>query len=173
MATQGSPNIRVQDDTQTLKNSYMYAISYSTQIPTLAIGGTTDSGSILANIILPEWLIDYPINYPQYTQYYTTHHRAVDLINSNYDLDVFTIDKGEIVFAGWLGGYGYRIEVKHDDGFVSTYSHLNKILVKVGDTVEQGQKVGVMGTTGMSTGIHLHFELIYGGVKINPKIYLK
>ena len=123
---------------------------------------------------LPNWFIIPPILCPHYTQYYHSGHRAVDLVNRKCGSSrwIVAVNRGKVTFTGWRGGYGNRIEILHENGMVSTYSHLSTINVKVGQEVSLGFKIGIMGTTGKSTGIHLHFEIIYQGVKIDPDIYL-
>ncbi|USK77876.1 M23 family metallopeptidase [Peribacillus frigoritolerans] len=69
-------------------------------------------------------------------------------------------------------GYGQRIVIKHSDGLESVYAHLSKFLVKNGQTVTQGQQIGNCGTTGSSTGMHLHFELVVNGQKKDAAPYL-
>ena len=76
---------------------------------------------------------------------------------------------GEIVFAGWKGGYGNLVIVRHPDGRESRYGHLEKINVAVGDTVSAGQNIANSGSTGKSTGPHLHFEIREDGTAIDPR----
>jgi len=123
---------------------------------------------------LPDWFILPPVVCPHYTQRYHASHKAVDLVNRNCNGSnwIVAVDEGIVTFTGWRAGYGNRIEIEHDNGMVSTYSHLSAIDVEVGQEVSLGLKIGTMGTTGKSTGVHLHFEVIYQGVKIDPDIYL-
>jgi murein DD-endopeptidase MepM/ murein hydrolase activator NlpD len=79
---------------------------------------------------------------------------------------------GVVVEAGWNGGYGQMVEVKHADGVSTRYGHLSKILVSVGDQVETGSPVGRVGSTGRSTGPHLHYETLRNGKSVNPAVYL-
>jgi murein DD-endopeptidase MepM/ murein hydrolase activator NlpD len=75
--------------------------------------------------------------------------------------------------GGWNGGYGNHVIIDHGNGFTTLYAHLTSIFVEPGMTVSQGQQIGTMGSTGNSTGPHLHFEVRYGGVPYNPASYLK
>ena len=79
-----------------------------------------------------------------------------------------------VVFAGWSNkGLGYQVSIRHPDGNVSVYGHNQRLLVTSGQNVEQGQQIAEMGSTGFSTGPHLHFEIRPGGRKaINPIAFL-
>ncbi len=79
---------------------------------------------------------------------------------------------GTVTRAGWGKGYGYCVYIKHPDGRETRYGHLSKVLVSVGQSVSQGQKIALSGNTGVSTGPHLHFEIRIGGAAVNPLKYL-
>ena len=76
---------------------------------------------------------------------------------------------GTVVKAGWTGGYGNMIEVSHGNGLTTRYGHLSKIDVAVGDTITRGQLIGYVGSTGRSTGPHLHYELRLNDRSVNPR----
>jgi murein DD-endopeptidase MepM/ murein hydrolase activator NlpD len=100
-------------------------------------------------------------------------HKGVD-IAAPIGTPIVAAAPGEVVFAGWnSGGYGNLVKIKHDDGSITLYAHNNRILVRTGQYVDQGQQISEMGSTGYSTGPHLHFEVHpNGGSAVNPIAYL-
>jgi len=103
------------------------------------------------------------------TQRFVWYHKGIDIANRAAP-NVLAADSGTVVGAGWLDGYGYgnRVIIDHGNGFRTLYGHLSQIFVVPGQTVVRGNAIGRMGSTGRSTGIHLHFEVIQGGVYLNP-----
>jgi len=102
-----------------------------------------------------------------------TYHGGIDIAAPTGTL-VKASQGGEVIFTGWKGGYGKLIIIEHKYGYKTFYGHLNKILVKTGQVVKSGQSIGNVGSTGRSTGPHVHFELRRGtayGTQINPKLY--
>lgn len=85
---------------------------------------------------------------------------------------IYASDNGVVTIAGWNGGYGILVEVSHGNGFTTRYGHFSDIIVGCGESVFQGQLLGYCGSTGWSTGPHLHFEIRYNGVPQNPQNYL-
>lgn len=102
----------------------------------------------------------------------TANHLGVDWAVPT-GTSVYASCAGTVRKAGWGGGYGYVIYIDHEDGKQTRYAHLSKILVSVGQTVSQGQKIALSGSTGASTGPHVHFEILVGGVQKNPLNYLE
>lgn len=80
---------------------------------------------------------------------------------------------GTVTFSGYKGGYGYVVMVRHADGFETRYAHLSKTRVRKGQRVEVGHTVGLLGSTGRSTGPHLHYEILHNGRKINPQKFFQ
>jgi murein DD-endopeptidase MepM/ murein hydrolase activator NlpD len=106
------------------------------------------------------------------TQGYWYGHRAID-IGAATGSAVLATDGGFVSFAGWTDvGYGYLIVIDHANGFATYYAHLSSIYVSTGQAVERGQVIGGVGSTGWSTGPHLHFEVRYYGAQQNPRVYL-
>ncbi|MEL4026881.1 M23 family metallopeptidase [Lysinibacillus endophyticus] len=94
-------------------------------------------------------------------------HRGIDIARpSNYNITAS--DNGVVTFAGWDGTYGQKIVVDHNNGYETLYAHLSEIKVTVGQVVPQGSIIGIMGSTGNSTGTHLHFEVHKNGSYVNP-----
>jgi murein DD-endopeptidase MepM/ murein hydrolase activator NlpD len=98
-------------------------------------------------------------------------HKGLD-ISGPFGAPVKAMAKGEVEFAGVRGGFGNCIILKHGNGFETLYGHLSKILVTPGQEVNIGQEIGKIGSTGRSTGPHLHYEVHKNGQKINPQSFL-
>ncbi len=107
------------------------------------------------------------------TQYPIWYHLAFDIANPSGP-GVMAADTGTVVLVEYLRyGYGQHIIIDHGNSFSTLYGHLQEIYVKAGDNVSRGQVIGRMGSTGRSTGTHLHFETRIGGVAVNPAAYFK
>jgi murein DD-endopeptidase MepM/ murein hydrolase activator NlpD len=99
-------------------------------------------------------------------------HKGIDIAGP-IGTPINSAAEGVVVYAGWQGGYGQLVEIKHADGTTTRYGHNSRLVVSVGQTVAQGQQVSEMGSTGHSTGSHLHFEIRpNGGDAINPIAHL-
>lgn len=98
-------------------------------------------------------------------------HAGMDIDGERGDIIVAPAN-GIIVRAGWQGGYGRLIEIDHGNGLTTRYGHLSKVEVSVGDPVTRGQLIGLVGSTGRSTGPHLHYELRLDDKSINPRRFL-
>ncbi len=108
------------------------------------------------------------------TQGYAFYHKGIDIANKGAG-PILAADSGKIVVAGWKdnSGYGNRVIIDHGNGYSTLYGHLSVVSVQEGQTVRRGDVLGQMGTTGRSTGVHLHFEVRQGGVNQNPGNWLK
>ena len=98
-------------------------------------------------------------------------HLGVD-IGASYGSTISAADGGKVTYAGWKGSYGYLVIITHDNGDQTYYAHCSKLLVSYGTKVYQGQAIAKVGSTGRSTGPHLHFEIRKGGKTVNPLNYL-
>jgi murein DD-endopeptidase MepM/ murein hydrolase activator NlpD len=106
------------------------------------------------------------------TQYYGWRHTGLD-IDGDYDSPLYASHDGVVTTAGWnSGGYGLQIVVQ-GDGVMTRYAHASKIFVKSGEKVKRGQTIAMMGTTGRSTGTHIHYEAYINGKRVNPLTYLR
>jgi murein DD-endopeptidase MepM/ murein hydrolase activator NlpD len=98
-------------------------------------------------------------------------HAGVD-ISTRRGTPIIAPAGGVITFAGWEGGYGRMLAINHGQGIVTRYGHLQKFKVKLGQKVERGQAIALVGNTGRSTGPHLHYEVLLSGVPTNPMYYI-
>lgn len=99
-------------------------------------------------------------------------HKGMDFASKSGS-DVLSVAGGVVTWSGERYGYGNLVEINHGNGFVTRYGHNQKNLVTVGDTVKKGQKVAEMGSTGRSTGPHVHFEVLQNGRQINPLTFVQ
>lgn len=100
------------------------------------------------------------------------YHAGIDLA-APLGTPVRAARDGLVVRAGWWGTYGYAIALDHGDGSETRYAHLSAVSVVPGEVVRQGDVIGLVGSTGASTGPHLHFELRFGSVAVDPLGYLE
>lgn len=117
-------------------------------------------------------MMNWPTLGKRITQYFSWRHHAVDIANK-LGTPIYAADTGTVEYAGWGKGYGNQIVVDHGGGKKTRYAHLSKFYTKKGDEVEKGEAIGAMGSTGRSTGPHLHFEIIINGIKYNPLSYVR
>lgn len=131
--------------------------------------GTIYTGSVGVGVFLwpttERWLSGYDYN--------PNIHPAIDIAGSTGN-PIWASDNGVVVYSGWSNyGYGNLIVIDHGNGWQTLYAHLNSINVGCGQSVNQGQLIGGLGSTGNSSGPHLHFEMIYVGTKVNPWNFLQ
>lgn len=98
-------------------------------------------------------------------------HNGLDIDGEKGDV-VVAPGNGVVSKAGWQGGYGNLIEIDHGNGLKTRYGHLSKVDIQVGDSVQRGQQIGLVGSTGRSTGPHLHYEVRVNEKAINPRRFL-
>lgn len=110
----------------------------------------------------------------QISQGYRFYHKAFDISNRSGG-PILAADSGTVIVSGWPdnSGYGNRVMIDHGNGYITLYAHMSQLQVQVGQTVSRGSVIGQMGSTGRSTGTHLHFEIRHNGVLENPGGYLR
>jgi murein DD-endopeptidase MepM/ murein hydrolase activator NlpD len=108
------------------------------------------------------------------TQNFSWYHPGIDIANSETPA-VLAADSGQVITIGWPNpwAYGNRVLIDHGGGVTTLYAHLQQIYVSAGQNISRGQAIGKMGSTGRSTGVHLHFEIRLNGVAQNPLNYFK
>jgi len=99
--------------------------------------------------------------------HFTRFHAGVD-IGAAWGSPIVAAADGQVASAGWSGGYGREVQIAHGGGLVSLYGHMSQIVAQPGSYVRQGQLIGYVGSSGLSTGPHLHFEVRQGGQPVNP-----
>ncbi len=103
--------------------------------------------------------------------YSSDWHSGIDIAN-NYGAPVYATASGYVNFSGWYGGYGRYVEINHDFGFKTAYAHMSSLAVSSGSYVEKGDIIGYVGSSGNSTGPHLHFEVWRYGEEVDPLNYV-
>ena len=109
------------------------------------------------------------------SQGFSWYHKGIDIANPNYP-PIVAADSGVVTVAGWVDntGYGNRVMIDHGNGYITLYGHMSRVSVSVGQRVGKGQLIGYVGSTGRSTGPHVHFEIRNsGGGFNNPFGFLK
>lgn len=98
-------------------------------------------------------------------------HKGID-IAATRGTPILATAAGKVTFAGWSSGYGYLVKIDHGNGVETYYGHCSKLYVSTGDTVEAGEEIAAVGSTGNSTGNHLHFEIRLNGNQVNPETFV-
>lgn len=114
----------------------------------------------------------WPAGVKRISQYYSWRHKALDIAGPT-GTAVYAADSGTVTYSGWTKGYGNNIIIDHGNGMKTRYGHASKLFVAKGDVVVKGQTIMAMGSTGWSTGPHVHFEVNVNGVLKNPLSYVK
>ena len=143
-----------------LKAAVDKVIIKGNRVTQIASRGGSGSGSL-----------DWP-TYGRITQYYRSGHRAID-IGGNTGQAIRAADSGYVSFTGYQGGYGKLVVLDHNNGIVTKYAHCSSINVSTGQRVGKGETIAVVGSTGRSSGPHLHFEVLVNGSPTNPLNYLR
>ncbi len=101
---------------------------------------------------------------------YSRFHSGIDF-GASYGSTIRAADSGSVIFAGWYGGYGYAVIIDHGNGISTLYGHTSKLYVAEGQPVQPGDAIAAVGSTGLSTGPHLHFEVRKDGEPVDPLTY--
>ncbi len=133
---------------------------------TVYVGTSRGSGSVSGLI----WPLSGRIN-SYYGYRWGSLHTGID-IDGVTGQPYVAAASGKVVSAGWNGGYGYAILIDHGNGVATRYAHSSKLQVSAGQSVNKGQTIGLVGSTGRSSGSHLHFEILINGSSVNPLNYL-
>lgn len=160
--------IQSQIEDLTTENKTLTSILQQTSSST---GGATNATNTFINPTSGTYTSPYGMRIHPITKK-QSFHTGQDIANS-YGTKIVAADSGRVVSAKYNGAYGNAIVIDHGNGYSTMYAHLQKFSVSAGDTVVQGQKIGEMGSTGWSTGPHLHYEVWYQGKHTNPMNYLK
>jgi murein DD-endopeptidase MepM/ murein hydrolase activator NlpD len=99
------------------------------------------------------------------------YHKGVDIAGSSGE-EVLAVAAGIVTWSGERTGYGNLVEINHGDGYVTRYAHNERTIVAVGEKVKRGDAVALMGSTGHSTGPHVHFEVLHNGRQIDPMEFM-
>jgi murein DD-endopeptidase MepM/ murein hydrolase activator NlpD len=99
--------------------------------------------------------------------HFTRFHAGVD-IGAGWGSPIVAAADGQVAAAGWGGGYGREVQIAHGGGLTSIYGHMSEVVAQPGNYVHAGQLIGYVGSSGLSTGPHLHFEVRQGGQPVNP-----
>lgn len=175
---------RLDDDINDVKEAYddaKYKEWLATSVPPATSskpsGGSAGTGNVVSGV---KWLI--PCNYTKFSSPYGYRlhpvykdwrfHYGVDLAAPS-GTPIIASRSGKVVTAKYSSTAGYYVTIDHGDGFQTIYMHMTHYIVKNGDTVSAGQVIGYVGSTGTSTGPHLHFGVKYNGSYVNPANYIK
>ncbi|WP_042342533.1 murein hydrolase activator EnvC [Calothrix sp. PCC 7507] len=132
------------------------------------------------NMILGTGMLAFPSDAPTSSPFgwrmhpvlgYRRFHAGLDFAAS-YGSTIRAADSGTVIYAGWYGGYGKAVIIDHGQGITTLYGHTSELFVSEGQGVQRGQAIAAVGSTGLSTGPHLHFEVRRNGTPINPADYL-
>ncbi len=151
----------------------MNTVTTKEPVDQVVLVGTKESYSATGSFI---WPVPYTRNVTSpFEHRWGTFHYGLDISwNGIYGADIVASDAGTVVWAGWdNSGYGNYVIIDHGNGYQTMYAHCCDVYVSIGDKVRQGDVIAGVGSTGYSTGNHLHFEIIKDGVKIDPEIFVK
>ena len=161
-------SLMLPDATPPTSAPVRYAAPVS-NIFTGTVGGTAPAAAT-GSWVWPTDGCSITVYFHQY--YFLGLHQGLD-IDGDYVNSIYASRGGKVVRSGWNGGYGNSVDINHGDGYTTRYGHMSKLFVSVGDTVNAGDAIGKMGTTGTSTGTHLHFQIMENGANVNPLNFIR
>lgn len=151
----------------------------SYKAPTVANKPKNNPADVFSNEVVPpasdlsaNTKLLWPVLSHRITQYFSWRHTGLD-VGDKVGNPIYASEDGKIERSGWSTGYGYNVIINHGNGLETLYGHASKLLVKTGETVSRGQVIALIGSTGWSTGPHLHMEVRVNGVRKNPISYIK
>lgn len=144
-----------------------------TQVVTVGSGSNYISATTRANVASAGFICPIASGKYKISAYYGDgrNHKGIDL-SANHGTPIFAVAAGTVTYSGWDGDFGYNVIIQHENGIKTRYAHADALCVKKGDTVAQGDMIASVGSTGWSTGYHLHFEVIVNGTRVNPGPYI-
>jgi murein DD-endopeptidase MepM/ murein hydrolase activator NlpD len=167
---------RLKSDRQALESAEARLAQDSAQIRNIILAKTFTPDSIIPGT----GQMIYPVIAPITSPFgYRTHpilgyqkfHSGMDF-GADYGTIIYAADSGNVVFAGWYGGYGNAAIIEHGNGISTLYGHTSQVYVTEGQAVQKGQAIAAVGSTGFSTGPHLHFEVRISGEPVDPAQFL-
>jgi len=155
------------------KQKELQAAQYKEELAKMALQGKNPPSDSKWIEPVSGYTITSPFGYRKApTKGASTYHQGIDMACPS-GTPIYASRGGTITKASYqAGGAGYYVSINHGDGFASIYMHMTRYVVSAGQTVTQGQLIGYVGSTGISTGPHLHFGISYGGTYVNPMAYL-
>jgi murein DD-endopeptidase MepM/ murein hydrolase activator NlpD len=168
--------VRLKSDRQALEAAETRLAQDSVQIRNIILAKTFTPDSIIPGTGQMMYPVVAPITSPfGYRTHpilgYQKFHSGMDF-GADYGTIIYAADSGNVVFAGWYGGYGNAVIIEHGNGISSLYAHTAEVYVTEGQAIQKGQPVAAVGSTGFSTGPHLHFEVRINGEPVDPAQYL-
>lgn len=167
---------RLRSDRQALEAAEERLSQDSIQVRNLILAKTFSPNSIMPGTGQMMYPIVAPITSPFG---YRTHpilghqrfHAGIDF-GADYGTVIYAADSGNVVFSGWYGGYGNTVIIEHGNGISTLYAHSSELYIAEGQAIQKGQPIATVGSTGFSTGPHLHFEVRINGEPVDPIQYL-
>ncbi len=157
--------LKKQEQAEAAAREEIRKLSVQTSQSKVFVGGTFTWPSVSSTITSPYGTRVHPITGR------VRKHAGVD-IGASYGTNIYAANSGTVIVAGWnSGGYGNYVVIDHGGGYTTLYGHCSSLLVSKGQTVTKGQVIAKVGSTGMSSGPHLHFEVLINGSTTNPMSY--